>query len=121
MRARSIMSSSRRGGTFRRLSSNERLRAISEPKSKKTTQTVSGKNKPFEFVLVENSDESDKQDDTLKKDMMLDRGIATLNEKDNEDAVREKLKSALQNKYSMIGVRDFEFVKVHQKIILSFM
>jgi hypothetical protein len=104
------MSISRRGGTFRRLSSNERLRATSEPKekkSKKTTQTVSGKNKTFEFALLGNSDESDEQDDTLKKDMMLDRGIVTLNEKDNEDAIREKLKSALQNKYSMIGVRDF--------------
>ena len=120
VRARSMMSISRRGGTFRRLSSNERLRATSEPKekkSKKTTQTVSGKNKPFEFALLGNSDESDEQDDTLKKDMILDRGIVTLNEKDNEDAIREKLKSALQNKYSMIGVRDFEFVKVHQKKI----
>ncbi len=60
IRARSMMSISRRGGTFRRLSSNERLRATSEPKekkSKKTTLTVSGKNKPFYPFYVSKSTE----------------------------------------------------------------
>jgi hypothetical protein len=42
------------------------------------------------------------EEDTLKKDMIFERGIVTLNKNDNEDAIQEKLKSALQNKYSMI-------------------
>ena len=70
-----MMSNRRSCGTFRRLSSNERLRAT-EPKVKKSKVTQS-KNKPFEFAFISNSDESDQEEVTLRKDNILDRCIVT--------------------------------------------
>jgi hypothetical protein len=120
-RARSMMQSSRTTGVFRRLSSSERLRATSGPKEKKskTASSSGSKDKPFEFALLACGDvDSDEPDDSLKKDMILDRGIVSLiNEKDNEAAIREKLVSSLKGKYGLIGQNDFEFTKVNQKKI----
>ena len=119
-RARSMMQSSRTTGVFRRLSSSERLRATSGPKEKKTKMASSSgtKDKPFEFALLTCEDiDSDESDDSLRKDMILDRGIVCLNEKDDETAIRGKLVSSLKDKYGMIGPNDFEFIKVNQKKI----
>lgn len=123
-RARDMMQSSRSGGVFRRLNSNERLRATSGPKAKKskkaTTATNSKvKDKPFEFSLLSCWDGEQEDDNlTLKKDMILDRGIVSLGEQDNEATIREKLTSSLKGKYGIIGPNDFEFIKVTQKRIL---
>ena len=44
--------------------------------------------------------------------MIVERGIVTLGEQDSEDNIREKIASSLKEKYSIIGPKDFEFVKV---------
>lgn len=49
--------------------------------------------------------------------MIVARGIVTLGEQDSESTIREKLVSSLKDKYSIIGLNDFQFVKVAQKKI----
>ena len=51
------------------------------------------KEKPFEFALL-NSKEDDTEDDFLKKEMVVERGMFTLSEQDCEAQVREKIASA---------------------------
>ena len=120
-RARNLMDRSRQGGTFRRLGSNERLRSQiprggTKGKPKRDVQTKSIKEKAFEFALL-NSKEDDTEDDFLKKEMVVERGIVTLCEQDGEAQVREKIASSLKEKCNIIGPNDFEFVKVTQKKI----
>lgn len=70
------------------------------------------KDKPFEFALLACRDvDSDEPDDSLKKDMILDRGTVCFNEKDNDAAIREKLVPSLKGKYCLIGLNDFEIRK----------
>ncbi|CAH3123927.1 unnamed protein product, partial [Pocillopora meandrina] len=119
--ARNMMDRSRHGGTFRRLGSNERLRSQiprggTKGKSKRAVQRKGIKEKPFEFALL-NSKEDDTEDDFLKKEMVVERGMFTLSEQDCEAQVREKIASTLKEKYSVIGPNDFEFVKATQKRI----
>ena len=85
-RARNLMDRSRQGGTFRRLGSNERRRSQiprggTKGKPKRDVQTKSIKEKPFEFALL-NTKEDDTEDDFLKKEMVVKRGIVTLGEQD---------------------------------------
>ena len=120
-RARSMMDRSRQGGTFRRLGSKERLRSQiprggTKGKPKQAVQTKGIKEKPFEFALL-NSKEDDTEDDFLKKEMVVERGMVTLGQQDSEAQVREKIASSLKEKYNIIGPNDFEFVKVTQKKI----
>lgn len=119
-RARNMMDRSRDGGTFRRLGSNERLRSQiprggGKSKLKRGVETKVVKEKPFEFAL-RNSKE-DAEDDFLKEEMVVERGMVTLSEDDSEAQVREKIVSSLKEKYNIIGPNDFEFVKVTQKKI----
>ena len=62
------MQSSRSGGVFRCLNTNERLRATSGPKEKKSKKSAqtSCKNKPFEFAILDCGDDNEEQDDNLK-------------------------------------------------------
>ena len=120
-RARNMMDKSRQGGTFRRLGSNERLRSQiprggTKGKPKQAVQTKGIKEKPFEFALL-NSKEDDTEDDFLKKEMVVERGMVTLGQQDSEAQVRKKIASSLKEKYNIIGPNDFEFVKVTQKKI----
>ena len=120
-RARNMMDRSRDGGTFRRLGCNERLRSQiprggAKSKPKRPVQTKGIKENPFEFALL-NSKEDDTEDDFLKKEMVVERGMVTLAEHDSEAQVREKIVSSLKEKYNIIGPNDFEFVKVTQKKI----
>ena len=78
-------------------------------------QTKSIKQNPFEFALL-NSKEDDTEDDFLKKEMVVERGMVTLSEQDGKVQVRDKIASSLKEKY-IIGPNDFEFVKVTQKKI----
>ena len=79
-------------------------------------QTKSIKEKPFEFALL-NSKENDTEDDFLKEEMVVERGMVTLGEQDSEAQVREKIASSLKEKCNTIGPNNFEFVNVTQKKI----
>ena len=122
VRARSMMQSSTNGGVFRRLNQSERLRASSGtnfPQGKKGKKAEQVKQKPFEFALLNctREDSDDEEDDNLRREMIVERGIATLGEQDSESTIREKLVSSLKDKYGMIGLNDFQFVKLAQKKI----
>ena len=120
--ARSMMQSSSSAGLYRRLNRNERLRASGSvsglPASTSGSRSSKEKKerKPFEFALRTNSND-DGGGDSLRRDMILERGVVTLTDGDNEQAIRGKLRSALKGKYSHIGTDDFDFIKVSQKKI----
>ena len=121
-RARNMMQRSQDGGAFRRLGMNERLRSVSLiPRGQKSKQkrTKGVKEKPFEYALLgcKDDDAEDDFNQFLKKDMIVERGIVTLGEQDSEDNIREKIASSLKEKYSIIGPKDFELVKVTQEKI----
>ena len=95
--ARNMMDQSQHGGNFRRLGSNERLRTQiprggTKGKPKRAVQRKGIKGKPFEFALL-NSKEDDTEDDFLKKEMVIERGMFTLSKQDCEAQVREKIAS----------------------------
>lgn len=118
-RARGMMQASSRGGMFRRLGRNERLRAsggnTSAQGSKKEKKMES---KALEYALLQAKEEDTEDDeDSLTKDMVLERGIVEIAEKDDEGAIRHKLVSSLEQKYPSLRVNDFSFVKVSQKKI----
>ena len=77
--------------------SNERLRSQiprggTKGKPKRAVQRKGIKEKPFEFALL-NSKEDDTEDDFLKKEMVVERGMFTLSKQDCEAQVREKIAS----------------------------
>jgi len=53
-----------------------------KPKPKRPAQAKGIKEKPFEFALL-NSKEDDTEDDFLKKEMVVERGMVTLTEHDS--------------------------------------
>ena len=119
-RARAMMHISSSRGTFRRLNQNERLRASLNTQSKKATSKKKNapvEDKPFEFALIKSEEDPEEQSETLKRNMVIARGIVILAEGDGESEIREKIVSSLKEKYSMLGPRDFEFIKVTQKKI----
>ena len=125
-RAKSMMATSSNAGLYKRLNKNERLRAAAGKSSSKgstSSKTVktarSLEKKPFEFALLRASDiDSDgEEEDNLRKDHVINRGIVTLTASDTEKVIREKVVSSLKTRYPMIESRDFEFVKVVQKKI----
>ena len=74
----------------------------------------------MEFALLKAKplpDNDDDSDVTLKKENVVKRGILELSEDDNEEVICQKLLSSLKAAYSIIGLNDFEFVKVTQKRI----
>eukprot|EP00794_Sanderia_malayensis_P001683 gene1683-1875_t len=115
-RARLMMQSSSSAGLYRRLNRNERLRSVSGSTSGSRSNKEKKESKPFEFALLTNSN-IDSGRDTLRRDMILERGVVTLTDGDNEHAIRDKLRSTLLGKYSHIGTDDFNFIKVSQKNI----
>ena len=99
------------GGTFRRLGSNERLRfqiprGGTKGKSKRAVQRKGIKEKPFESALL-NSKEDDTEDDFLKKEMVVERGMFTLSEQDCEAQVREKIASTFKDKIQCYWTQRF--------------
>ena len=102
---------SQHGGTFRRLGSNERLRSQiprggTKGKQKRAVQRKGIKEKPFEFALL-NSKEDDTEDDFLKKEMVVERGMFTLSEQDCEAQVREKIASTFKEKIQCYWTQRF--------------
>ena len=125
-RAKSMMATSSNAGLYKRLNKNERLRAAAgkssskgSTSSKKEKTARSLEKKPFEFALLRAPDvDSDgEEEDSLRKDCVINRGIVTLIASDTEKVIREKIVSSLKTRYPMIESRDFEFVKVVQKKI----
>ena len=125
-RAKSMMATSSNAGLYKRLNKNECLRAAAgkssskgstSSKKEKTAQSL--EKKPFEFALLRAPDvDSDgEEEDSLRKDCVINRGIVTLTASDTEKVIREKIVSSLKTRYPMIESRDFEFVKVVQKKI----
>ena len=51
----------------------------------------------------------------MRKENIIERGIVELQEDDSEKEIRAKLLSSLKGTYSILGLNDFEFVKVTQK------
>ena len=87
-RAKNMMDRSRQGRTFRRFGSNESLRSQvprggTKGKPKRDVQTKSIKEKPFDFAFL-NSKEDDTKDDFLRKEMVVERGMVTLDEQDSD-------------------------------------
>lgn len=56
-------------------------------------------------------------DQTLKWDSVIADGIIMVNEGNSEAEIRLKVKNALNNKFTVFGADDFEFIKVRQKRI----
>ena len=120
------MATSSNAGLYKRLNKNERLRAAAgkssskgSTSSKKEKAARSLEKKPFEFALLRAHDvDSDgEEEDSLRKDYVINRGIVTLTASDTEKLIREKIVSSLKTRYPMIESRDFEFVKVVKKKI----
>ena len=125
-RAKSMMATSSNAGLYKRLNKYERLRAAAgkssskgSTSSKKVKTARSLEKKPFEFALLRAPDvDSDgEEEDNLRNDHVINRGIVTLAASDTEKVIREKIVSSLKTRYPMIESRDFEFVKVVQKKI----
>jgi hypothetical protein len=120
-RARQMMTASLNSGLYRRLNRNERLRATASPSTGRPKKKAKIEKKPFEFALIKaaplSDDEEEEQLENLKKENIVERGIVELVEDDSEKEIRAKLLSSLKGTYSILGLNDFEFVKVTQKKI----
>jgi hypothetical protein len=129
-RAKSMLAASSNAGLYRRRNKNERLRAAAgkssslqgSSSSKKEKPLRSSEKKPFEFALlrapeVHHMDSDGEEEDSLRKEYVINRGIITLTPSDTEKLIRDKIVSSLKPRYPMIENRDFEFVKVVQKKI----
>lgn len=113
--ARSMIDQSSKGGLYRRLNQNERLRATG--KSSQLKNKAKTESKAFEFCFLSSDEEDEFDEQTLLKENIVKRGIIMLNEGDSEAAIREKIVSAVKPKYPILSENDFEFVKVTQKKI----
>ena len=119
-RARQMMTASSNSGLYRRLNRNERLRATASPSMGRPKKKAKIEKKTFEFALIKaasSDDEEEEQLENLKKENIIERGIVELLEDDSEKEIRAKLLSSLKGTYSILGLNDFEFVKVTQKKI----
>ena len=120
-RARQMMTASSNSGLYRRLNRNERLRATASPSTGRPKKKAKIEKKPFEFALIKapstSDDEEEEQLENLKKENIIEWGIVELVEDDSEKEIRAKLLSSLKGTYSILGLNDFEFVKVTQKKI----
>ncbi|PFX27113.1 hypothetical protein AWC38_SpisGene8187 [Stylophora pistillata] len=77
--------------------------------------------KPIEFALLRSFDDEEMQDDgcspNLKRDSILTSGMLMLTDEDSENVFRNKILESLKKKYPLMGMNDFEFVKVRHKAI----
>ncbi|CAB4008163.1 leucine-rich repeat-containing DDB_G0290503 isoform X2 [Paramuricea clavata] len=122
-----MLAASSNAGLYRRLNKNERLRDAAgkssssslqgSSSSKKEKPLRSSEKKPFEFALLRapEVDSDGEEEDSLRKDNVINRGIITLTPSNTEKLIRDNIVSSLKPRYPMIENRDFEFVKVVQK------
>ena len=119
-RARKMMTASSNSGLYRRLNRNERLRATASLSTGRPKKKAKIEKKTFEFALIKApsiSDDEEEQLENLRKENIIERGIVELVEEDSEKEIRAKLLSSLKGTYSILGLNNFEFVKVTQKKI----
>ena len=121
-RAQGMLSASTSSGLCLRLNRQERLRAASGSsyqRDKPAKINSKKEKKAMEFALLR-CWETDLTDDLeevhhLKWDSIIANGILMLAEGDDENTIRNALKESLKAKFPLLGVNDFDFVKVRHK------
>lgn len=120
-RANNLLRESSMSGICRRLNRNERLRSSSgidykQKRGNNTKQAKPKERKPMEFALLRCFEEGEIHEDgvnpNLKWDSILTSGMLMLTDEDDEKNIRNKILDSLKNKYPLMGLNDFEFVKV---------
>ena len=107
-------------GLFRRLNRTERLRASSPYRQNRQVKTKPVKlkiKKAMEFALLRCWPDDEDEPHHLKWDSVLASGMLTLDEDDNENSIRNAIKDSLSSKFPVLGINDFDFVKVRHKAI----
>ena len=98
----------------------ERLRAASGPYQRNNTAKKTGKKekKVLEFALLRCWDSEDQEElHHLKWDSIIANGMLVLEDCAEEITIRKAVKDSLTAKFPLLGVNDFEFVKVRHKAI----
>ena len=116
-RARAMISSSVSNGSFSRLGSRERLRAMSTSRQSRSNPPQKKKKveaKVYEFVLVDVR-ESEEMPWSLSEDKVLLRGIVEINSNSKEADIREELGKAMRIKYKNISNTDIEFLRATRR------
>ena len=120
-RAQSMLERRRSTGLCSRLSQRERLRSASPsvPSSNrgKKQKTTPEQSKPFEFALmyVGDADDDDEENLSINHDNILLRGFVNLVNTDGEADIRSKIGDAIKLKYSLVGNRDFVFLRANRR------
>ena len=99
---------------------NERLRASSPYRQNRQVKTKPVKlkiKKAMEFALLRCWPDDEDEPHHLKWDSVLASGMLTLDEDDNEKSIRNAIKDSLSSKFPVLGINDFDFVKVRHKAI----
>ena len=119
-RAEGMLRESASAGLCRRLNRQERLRAASGPYQRNNTakKTVKKEKKALEYALLRCWDSDDQEElHHLKWDSIIANGMLALEECADETTIRKAVKDSLTTKFPLLGVNDFEFVKVRHKAI----
>ena len=119
-RAEGMLRDSASAGLCRRLNRQERLRAASGPYQRNNTakKTVKKEKKALEFALLRCWDSEDQEElHHLKWDSIIANGMLVLEDCADEITIRKAVKDSLTAKFPLLGVNDFEFVKVRHKAI----
>lgn len=118
--AEEMLRESTSAGLYGRLNRQERLRAVSGPyQSNNTTKkTVKTEKKVLEYTLLRYWDLNDPVElHHLKWDSIFPNGMLVLEECADKTTIRKAVKESLTDKFPLLGVNDFEFVKVRHKAI----
>ena len=118
-RAEGMLRESASAGLCRRLNREERLRAASGPYQRNNTaKKTEKKKKVLEYALLRCWDSDDPEElHHLKWNSIIANGMLVLEECADETTVRKAVKDSLAAKFPLLGVNDFEFVKVRHKAI----
>ena len=119
-RAEGMLRESASAGLCRRLNREERLRAASGPYQRNNTakKTVKKEKKVLEYALLRCWDSDDPEElHHLKWNSIIANGMLVLEECADETTIRKAVKDSLTAKFPLLGVNDFEFVKVRHKAI----
>ena len=110
----SSSSNSNNRGLFSRLTSRERLRAVSNQSLAGKSKKPKALEKTFEVVLMKFED-GDAETYLLDDECMALRGFVTLNSHMDESAIRSCLAELLQKKYPTLAPQDVEFLKANRR------
>ena len=120
-RAQGMLSESSSTGLCRRLNRQERLRAAAGTSYQRTSQaksTAKKQKKVLEFALLRCWDADDTDEvHHLKWNSIIASSILELEECADENTIRKAVKESLKVKFPLIGINDFEFVKVRYKAV----